>query len=344
MLHVFRLVVAKQCERFDCPANRNRVGVHEVFCSRCEHALAPVTETNRPLVYRVTALGLAVLAGSGFLVYSMATHRAARQEVELLERAGDLFQKSLTGAKAADVEARADGIQLKLRLTPEQRRRMMEEASDVISRLPQSLSPELKRRMETLLRDAYRDGMLSLEDNERLDVFVREQRIPLEDARSFEKGVASRIESAQRSLGRGNALIRQRQYAEAHAEFLRATETDPEDPLLWASLGASHMLLGRAEEAAVCYDRALRIDERHWLAHYNRGLLAARKGDQEGAFHHFEQALTWVPPSADRERRAMIQDLLEEPSLAALRGDPRFAEILSRGTSAKEPAPWREAS
>ncbi len=345
MLHVFRRVIAKQCERFDCPSYHKRADVHEVFCSQCDQALAPVSEIDSRLVAVVISSGLVLLAGSGFLVYTVTSRRAVRQETELLERAGDLFRKSLTGATKEKVEEQAEAIQQQLRLTPEQRQRMVEGASGVIARLPQPLSPELRRQMEQLLREVYRDGRVSMEDRERLDAFVSEQRIIPQEARSFETSVSGHIESSQQSLSRGNALVRQRQYAEAHAEYLRATEADPEDPVAWANLGASHMLLGRPEEAAVCYDRALRIDEHNWLAHYNRGLLAARKGDRESAFHHFEQALTWVPSAADRERGAMIRDLLEEPSLADLRGDPRFAEILNRRAApAEAPASQRRAS
>ncbi|NJL26961.1 MAG: hypothetical protein HC897_03295, partial [Thermoanaerobaculia bacterium] len=60
------------------------------------------------------------------------------------------------------------------------------------------------------------------------------------------------------------------------------------------------------------------------------GLASARSGDRRAAFDHISKALAALPPSADRERRALLRDLLEDPSLTKLRSDPRFSQILER--------------
>lgn len=329
MLHVFRLVVGKQCERLDCAGYHQRVGIHEVFCHHCDQALAPVAEADRRRIALVTLVGLVILIGATSLVYTVLSRRAALKEAEILARADDLFRRSLAWATTADVEERADAIQRELGLTLEQRRKMLESASGATARLMQPVSKDLERRLENLLRTAYRDGRMSYEERQRLDAFVSEQRIVPAEALAFERKVTARIETAQRSNSRGSSLVRQRQYEEARSEFQNATEADPGDPIAWANLGAAYMLLGNENDAASCYERALAIDESHWLVRYNLGVLAARKGDSENAFRHFEKALTSIPKTADRERRAIVQELLDDPSLNDLRSHPRFVEIMS---------------
>jgi tetratricopeptide (TPR) repeat protein len=137
----------------------------------------------------------------------------------------------------------------------------------------------------------------------------------------------ARRAQAHGSLTRGRSLVGQHRYEEARVAFEEAAHGDPENAIAWVDLGAIDMLVGHADAALDCYDKALTLDPNNWLAHYNLGVHAARGGDRDAAFGHFRRALAGLP-AVGRERREVIHDLLAEPALAAVRADPRFADLL----------------
>ena len=84
-----------------------------------------------------------------------------------------------------------------------------------------------------------------------------------------------------------------------------------------------------------CLDWLIPVSESHLrtilrirVAHYNLGLLQERGGDRGSAFRELGLALASLDPAAP-ERKAVIEDLLGNPSLSELRKDGRFTILLS---------------
>ncbi len=199
---------------------------------------------------------------------------------------------------------------------------------------PRIVSTEVQLALESLLRDLYRDLRLDAEEEARLRAFRELHRLAPAEVAAFEQDLLERLASAAEHLRLGRWWVERSAFAEAEREYRRATEVDPVDPLAWAQLGAVLVGLARSEEALGCYQRALELDPRCWLAHYNLAVWHARRGEVEQALARAEVALTSLPAQAAVERRAIVQGLLEEPALASVREDPRFERLLDSASLA----------
>jgi Flp pilus assembly protein TadD len=232
------------------------------------------------------------------------------------------------------VTTAAGAVKTEFGLTEEQRLRMLEISKDRIDALPRELTPEAERRLERLFRDFYRDDVVSPKERQEIEGAAREEKLASASVETVELRVRSRTTATRRSIDRSRALLGEKRYEEARQELQRAVEEDPDDPILWANLGAVHAREGRSEEARFCYNRALRLEPHLWLAHYNLGLLEERGGNRDSAIQHLKSALASLGSDAPRERQSMIENLLGDPDLEGLRRDARFSSLLSvTGTS-----------
>lgn len=328
MYHLFRETIGRQCTNPKCIQRLQRVDDGE-HCESCGQRLVSKNVTNWRVVGPSLAVLFVLLVAAVYLTRALLEWRAAAQEEELIAEATQRLQKGLQGVTASDVDAIAETVQVELKLTDEQRQLILERSKERIGRLPRDLTPDVEDRLEALVRDLYRDGSMSSDEEKKLNVFAQRERLAQATVSRFESGLRSRIESAHQSLARGKEFLREEKYAEARLEILRATQSDPRDAVAWANLGVVNIAMGRLEEARNCYSKALQLDSGNWVAHYNLGLLSERNGDRETAFRHFEQALAALGPAAARERKAVIENLLHEPALAELRQDSRFPDLLS---------------
>jgi tetratricopeptide (TPR) repeat protein len=94
---------------------------------------------------------------------------------------------------------------------------------------------------------------------------------------------------------RGVALYQTERYEEALAEFRKAAETAPEEPMVRINLGSTLTNLGDLDGAAREFREALRIDPENALAHFNLGTILARFGDDPSAIEHYRIALRHDP-------------------------------------------------
>jgi tetratricopeptide (TPR) repeat protein len=261
-------------------------------------------------------------------LWSWNARRAEEQRAALVVTAAREFRARLEGARAAQVDAVADEIQEEYDLAGEERARLLEGAAGVIATLPREITSELERSLVGLLRGLYRDLRLDPQEEAQLRAFRVEQRLDEADVAAVERRLLDRLEPAAEHLQLGRTLVERRMFAEAEGEYRQAIEIDPADPLAWAQLGAMLAVLNRSDEAFSCYQRALELDSRSWLTHYNLAVWHARRGEASEALARIEATLTSVPDAVP-ERSAVVQALLEEPAFASLRGDPRFAHLLS---------------
>jgi tetratricopeptide (TPR) repeat protein len=326
--HLIRETVGLQCVNPKCIHRLQRIDSGE-RCEHCGERLVSKNVTNWRFVGPSLAL-LAVLLGAGlYLTKTLLDRRQAALAEEQITEATHQFQKNLLGVTASDVEAVADVIQAELKLTDEQLHLVLERSQESIDKLPRGLTPDVEEPLETLVRHVYRDGRITSQERKELDAFARRERLAPATMTVFEDRFRSRVDTAHQRLARGKELLREQRYAEARMEILSATQSDPGDAVSWANLGVVSMAMGRPDEARESYSKALRLDPENWVAHYNLGLLSERGGDREAAFRHFRQALAAFGPSAARERKAVVDDLLREPSLSGLRQDARFSDLFT---------------
>jgi Flp pilus assembly protein TadD len=220
-------------------------------------------------------------------------------------------------------------VQAELKLADEQRNTVRERSQKPGDKSPHGLTPDVAARLETLVRNIYRDGAVTPQEKKDLDVFAHNERLAPATMTVFEDRIRSRIETAGQNLAKGKEFLRERKYTEARLELLSATQSDPGDAMAWANLGVVNMAMGRRDEARESYSKALRLDPRNWVAHYNLGLLSERDGDRGAALYHFKQALTALGPDTGRERKAVVDEMLHEPLLAGLRQDARFSDLFT---------------
>jgi tetratricopeptide (TPR) repeat protein len=329
MWALLEVPVGKVCRRTGCSKEGDVIGgLHDQTCGACGQALEQVTKRDPKAVAAAIIVGVLVLTLVAWGTHAWRAHRVAVREAERLEQAKIRLESALSGARASQVAVIADTIQADLGLTQEQRALLLEGAAPRIAQLPRDLGAELEPHLERLLREAHTDGVVSAEEQARLESFVVTNQVSREAAEAFITHLGEKLEAANRSVARGRLLVEQRLPEEARGEFQRATEVDPANSMAWANLGAVHQLLGSSQQGLDCYDRAIELDPRNWLAHFNVALDAARQGNRRSAFDHVAAALAALPATAGRERRALMRDLLENPSFEALRRDPRFGEIL----------------
>jgi tetratricopeptide (TPR) repeat protein len=144
----------------------------------------------------------------------------------------------------------------------------------------------------------------------------------------FQRTRLSHVLEACRRVRSGQLLVAQKLFDKARADFLKATEEDPENANAWAALGGACMLTNREEDARQAYERALTIEPESWTAHYNYGCYFAQKGETESALGHLERAVSLLNRSGNVDRTAVLNDLRQNPALGALRQDPRFVRLL----------------
>jgi hypothetical protein len=94
----------------------------------------------------------------------------------------------------------------------------------------------------------------------------------------------------------------------------------PDDGEAHYRLGYARIFLGHYEAAAPAFERAAELDFMKPSATYNVACCRSRLGDLDGALAALRQALEY-----GFENRALLK---EDPDLANLRGDPRYAQLM----------------
>ena len=128
-------------------------------------------------------------------------------------------------------------------------------------------------------------------------------------------------------LEAGEKLLQLRRGKAAQAEFQKALVAKEDPGKAWLGLGLSSVLLGDTAGAVAAYEKARSFAPGALLS-YNLACAQARLG-------HVDEALASLSDSIDRGFAASA-DLLRDPDLAPLRGDPRFSTLLTRTRTNEE--------
>ncbi len=178
------------------------------------------------------------------------------------------------------------------------------------------------------LREIYHDCQAGEREAEEVNKLLAGDPTLAKFYPEFQRTRLSHVLEACRKVRSGQLLVAQKLFDRAHADFLQATEEDPENANAWAALGGVCILTNREEDARQAYERALAIEPDNWAAHYNYGCYFARKGETESALGHLERAVSLLSRVGHIDRTAVHEDLRQNPALGSLRQDPRFARLL----------------
>ena len=122
-------------------------------------------------------------------------------------------------------------------------------------------------------------------------------------------------------LEAGEKLLQLRRGKAAQLEFQKALAAKEDPGKAWHGIGLASVLLGDDPGAAQAYEKA-RSFAPSVLLSYNLACVQARLG-------HVDEALASLSDAIERGFAAP-SDLLSDPDLAPLRGDPRFSTLLTR--------------
>ncbi|MHC4947417.1 MAG: tetratricopeptide repeat protein [Planctomycetota bacterium] len=121
---------------------------------------------------------------------------------------------------------------------------------------------------------------------------------------------------------RGLKLVQEGKFDEAAEFYRQLTESLPDWPRGWFMYGYCLHGAGRLEEAVAIHRKAAEFPPTRPLATYNLGCASALLGRPDDAFEALFAAADLGGPDPDAWK--------EDPDLAGLRDDPRWAELMER--------------
>src|SRR4051794_33733932 len=141
-LHLLRETVGQHCVNPGCDLRLKKVDEDAPICRKCGQRLEPKNRINWRLAGPLLASLLLLVVIAGLLTKGILERRAAAREQELLAQATARFQGELRRATLSDVDTVADSVQAELRLTGEQRKKIVQASQERIDLLPRALTPE----------------------------------------------------------------------------------------------------------------------------------------------------------------------------------------------------------
>jgi Tfp pilus assembly protein PilF len=115
---------------------------------------------------------------------------------------------------------------------------------------------------------------------------------------------AQPVNLATAFLNRANIYARRGQYEKAFADYKRALELDPSNPLVPYNMGNAYLDRGEPAQAAEAFSLAVNLDSEFALAYFNRGIARRRLGDSTGANEDFRRTLE-LDPKAEHARQQL---------------------------------------
>ena len=141
---------------------------------------------------------------------------------------------------------------------------------------------------------------------------------PVEAARYFSRAIALRPLSRAAHENLANALVDQKKYDEAIAEFRVAIKLNPDDPDTYHDLGEALLLQGRTAEAIATLEVAIKIRPDFHDARFALGVALANQGRKDEAVAAFREAIRLNPVLIDSPDKIRINRGNDE-ALAAFR-------------------------
>lgn len=160
-------------------------------------------------------------------------------------------------------------------------------------------------------------------------------------------GLSALLKGASIHFKRGNRALEEGRLDLALAEYGRAAEAAPRDPLVRYNLGLTLARAGRRQEAIESFERAVELDPGYRDAHYNLAAALTEEGRWQEAAAHYERAwridpldhaahLDWAvaleragrTAAAERELEALLHALAGRETPVAGRAHLRLAALL----------------
>src|SRR4051812_21450551 len=108
--------------------------------------------------------------------------------------------------------------------------------------------------------------------------------------------------SADALVASGNEMLRVENYSDAAAKFERAAQIFPPHALAWKGLGHALLCLGRAQEAARAFDRAIGLRPSSATALWGGAVAHAEVGNKVVAQNYLRRTLELQPTWLDMAR------------------------------------------
>lgn len=96
----------------------------------------------------------------------------------------------------------------------------------------------------------------------------------------------------------GQTRVKQGEYEAAIADFSKAIELDPKNPLAFAARGNARVNTGAVDEAIADFTQAIVFDPTRRVPYINRAVARIDKGDLDGAVVDYSKALSLDPKNA----------------------------------------------
>src|SRR3954465_15338224 len=124
--------------------------------------------------------------------------------------------------------------------------------------------------------------------------------------------------SADELVASGNELLRVENYSDAAAKFERAAQIFPPHALAWKGLGHALLCMGRPQEAARAFDRAIGLRPESATALWGGAVAHAEIGNKVVAQNYLRRTLALQPTWIDMARSVShLAGFLRVSNLAA---------------------------
>jgi len=104
------------------------------------------------------------------------------------------------------------------------------------------------------------------------------------------KKLAERIEAVRETFNQGVTFYNGGQYEEAIKAFQVVLDVDPEQPSVWANVGACYTKLEQYDKAIAAYEESIKLEPENASHYQSIGSAYAGSGDAEKAREHYEKA------------------------------------------------------
>jgi tetratricopeptide (TPR) repeat protein len=146
------------------------------------------------------------------------------------------------------------------------------------------------------------DNLQTLTD---LAAVLRDLDRPEEATAIYQQVLAKKEDHVQSHMGlgwiartRGNDEAAFVHFNIAHEHLRKASEAEPNNPLILTQLATALRGMNRAEKATAIYQKILAANQRHVQSHVGLGWIARSGGDDEAALAHFKVAAELDPTDA----------------------------------------------
>ncbi|MDI6688136.1 MAG: tetratricopeptide repeat protein [Desulfobacterales bacterium] len=113
-------------------------------------------------------------------------------------------------------------------------------------------------------------------------------------------------------LDKGNALAKEKKYAEAIVNYEKAVSVDGKSPRVYLNWGNVLLEMGRVDDAIAKYNEAIALDPKYVSAYFNLGVVHLKTGKKSEAAAFFSKVLEIEPESEIAKTAKNTIDLIKQ--------------------------------